>query len=569
MTSVSSLHRRLETRLRVLDPEESLSSLKTDVQSLETEHEAAVAAHQRLRERMLEKLRLVERLSERLEAGQVMDKLRRSAEIVTEIRVLQLAQSLQELQSNTDVTTIPSIVSRCAADLIHVNEGKSQDTEIMKFCGTVTDSVRRRVLEQFLHRFEEHLTDDKDEDESDDEDWARFVKESKEWLLAYSLVSLLPLCSRSTSESRVVERFSEALDEILLPLWGRYHFHLDHARESQSQDQVLWTFQYSIHFCHLVIGMIKSILDSGQMKIILEVNYQLASNSHVINKITRFMRSHVAQVLVDCDQSDPARFFDTVLVLIEASLEFDHLLQLQEPAYVRDCTLCSIFVDTAAIRDVWIERDLNFFKDNMLLASLETFAFKFSSTESVPSHRCFHGVYMSIVLLMAASLRYQYLPRLAVDRFSNLVLEPLLLCGMAFLLYHIRHNPVLRSITEERYFENNLISMEDSAPVELREFIDSGAYFQQALRNLPSRLCFGLGRLPRKWKMLLPWIKSASFADLPPKNLVVKVFDAMGRDWDAANSEKLVVLTDVQYCIEQVAALVTEMERQYRSSYMR
>ena len=568
MTSVTSLHRRLETRLRVLNPEESFSSLKTDVQSLEAEHEAAVAAHQRVREQMLEKLRLVESLSERLEAGQVMDKLRRSAEIVTEIRVLQLAQSLQELQSNTDVTTIPSIVSRCAADLIHVNEGKSQDTEIMKFCGTVTDSVRRRVLEQFLHRFEEHLTDDKDEDESDDEDWARFVKESKEWLLAYSLVSLLPLCSRSTSEGRVVERFSEALDEILLPLWGRYHFHLDHARESQSQDQVLWTFQYSIHFCHLVIGMIKSILASGQMKIILNVNYQLASNSHVINKITRFMRSHVAQVLVDCDQSDSTRFFDTVLVLIEASLEFDHQLQLQEPAYVRDCTLCSIFVDTAAIRDVWIERDFDFFKDNMLLASLETFEFKFSSHESVPTHRCFHGVYMSIVLLFAASQRYQFLPRLAVDRFSHLILEPLLLCGMGFLLYQIRHDPVLRSITEERYFESNLISTEDSEPVELRELVDSGAYFQQALKNLPSRLCFGFGRLPRKWKMLLPWIKSASFADLPPKNLVMKVFDAMGRDWDAANSDKL-VLTDVQYCIEQVAAMVTEMERQYRSLYMR
>ena len=71
----------------------------------------------------IENLCLLERLIE----------LQRATEIVTEIRVLQLARSLQELQSLTDVSAIPGIVSRCAADLAHFIEGKSQETKIMKF----------------------------------------------------------------------------------------------------------------------------------------------------------------------------------------------------------------------------------------------------------------------------------------------------------------------------------------------------------------------------------------------------------------------------------------------------
>ena len=117
------------------------------MQQLEAEYETAVAVHRQLREQMAEKQRLIESLIQRLEAGHVMNKLQRATEIVTEIRVLQLARSLQELQSHTDVSAIPGIVSRCAADLAHFNEGKSQETEIMKFCVTVAEGVRRQLLE--------------------------------------------------------------------------------------------------------------------------------------------------------------------------------------------------------------------------------------------------------------------------------------------------------------------------------------------------------------------------------------------------------------------------------------
>ena len=195
----------------------------------------------------------------------------------------------------------------------------------------------------------------------------------------------------------------------------------------------------------------------------------------------------------------------------------------------------------------------------------EAFEFKFSSANAGSLQSCYHGVYMSIVLLMAATQRYQYLPKGAVDKFANVVLEPLLLSGMGLLLYRIRHNPVLRSITEERYNEGspNIVGVAE-VPNELKELLDSGTYFQQALRNLPARICYGFGRIQRKWKMLLPWIKSASFADIPTQNLVTKAFDAMGRDWETPVFEKL-LLTDVQYSIEQVAAMVNEIERQYHA----
>ena len=546
----------------VLEPDDSLSSIRAEINHLLGAYEAESASHQKMRAELEDKLRQTERLRERLEAGRVMDILRRAMETVTEIRVLQLAVSLSELQSHKSVTDIPAIVGRCAADLMHFSDLKAQDTEIMKFCIAVTEGVRQQLLEQFLVHFEHHLNDE--ESESADEDWVQFVRVSKDWLLAYALVSLLPLCSKSTPESRVVDRYNEAVDEILLPLWGRYLFHLKHAREAQSQEQILWTFQYSIHFCHLVINMVKSILDSGQLKIILNANYQLASNSHVINKVTRFMRSHVAQVLVSCDQTDKDSFYENIVMLVEASLDFDHQLQLQEPTYIQDSSLSSIFVDTAVLRDIWVLRDCDYFKERMQMCSHEAFEFKFSSADS-PFPRCFHGVYTSIVLLVAASQRYQYLPRLAIDKFSSAILEPLMLCGMGFLLYRVRHNRVLRSITEERFSEYANEQENLKPPAELEDLRVTADYFQQAMKSIPSKLCFGFGRLSRRWKALLPWIKSAAFADLPPKNLVVKVFDTSGSSMEGTMSDRG-SLTDVQYSIEQVATMVNELERQWKSA---
>ena len=186
--------------------------------------------------------------------------------------------------------------------------------------------------------------------------WESFLNKSKLWLLSYTSVSLLPVIL-TESKSLLPERYIEYLDEALTPLWGRFHFHLNINKDSiQSSllninhytstntntnisststsasslslltlynNHLLWIFNYSKNFIHLISGFCTEMITSNKLSF-LDTFFNTASNnsnntdkdkdnnnsnitntdiatlirSYVVDKAIRFMRAHVANVVM-------------------------------------------------------------------------------------------------------------------------------------------------------------------------------------------------------------------------------------------------------------------------------
>ncbi len=105
--------------------------------------------------------------------------------------------------------------------------------------------------------------------------WGSFLTSSRDWLLAYSLLCMLPV-ALTEPPTAVESAYLAAIDEALLPLWGRFDFHLKQAsgaiqerRSAEasseirtadgSKQQVLWTFQYCISHAQLLVDLCTQI----------------------------------------------------------------------------------------------------------------------------------------------------------------------------------------------------------------------------------------------------------------------------------------------------------------------
>jgi hypothetical protein len=458
-------------------------------------------------------------------------------------------------------------------DLAGINDEGIQDTEIIKYCQSVSNAVRSKLLSEFLQRFEQHLEKEDVSDAQSEEDWVAFIAVSKGWLLAYSLVAILPLASRNVSATRVLDRYRESLDEILMPLWGRFHFHLQHARESLSREQVLWTFQYAVQFVSLLANMLESMLSAGKLKVVCDADYRSAGTSHIVDKVVRAMRAHIAVVLVNCGQGSAKDDFDaTVLVLIESALELDRQLQLAAPNKGRELYLSNIFVEAPSSLQAWLRSDYEYFRQAMLGCAGDAYAFKFHVHGAGFPSRCYFGVHRCLSLLTTALCRYQYLaPRSAKDKFSHYILEPLLLSGMGVLLFKLRHDPVLQSILEERSCDDLQIEARSGLPKALGELLDSSAYFVEAMRNAVTPHSHSSSdRIPHKWKMLQPWVKSAAYANLRPAAVVEKAFDSFegcGATYTLPTAATSTTCNDAEYAVVQMQALSMEIDRQFKELF--
>ena len=102
--------------------------------------------------------------------------------------------------------------------------------------------------------------------------WQHFLLQSRDWILAYGLLSVLP--TALTEPPLAVERtYVRSIDEVLAPLWGRFRFHLQQASGTSagaasgagasvqagagagSKSQVLWSFQYCGTFAQLLVDL--------------------------------------------------------------------------------------------------------------------------------------------------------------------------------------------------------------------------------------------------------------------------------------------------------------------------
>ena len=623
METVRAMRHRLYNFL-ILGPEDSdqessastMQAIQSSIQSAVAEYESMLASYDNSIGIMQAKLSDVKSITTQLDEENILLKLRKSLEIVTEIRILEVAQSVQNLQNYSTVQEIPSLALSCIRHLSVINDGNHiSSTEIYRYYSSVVEEVRARLLTAFLAFFEKQLNNSEEEslegmdgvDVVEEGGWASFLHLARDWLLAYTLVSILPLASSSSSQSeiRVLDKYRDSLDELLVPLWGRYYFHLQLAQDSATSAQILWTFQYSLYFAKLLMNLCASMISStgDHLRVIMDADYTLAANCHIIDKIIRFMRSHLAKILLACQtqaiaSGDELAFSRIVVTLVEASLHFDVQTRTLETRNPSQILLTHVLLDSPVTLNIWLKADHSYFLDSISSPSFTdanyVYGFQYlepnadsddpdeSAALSQGGNRCYRGVFHTLSLLVTAFERYQYLTPAAMDSFSFFVLEPLLLYGMALFLFRARSDVVLRSITEERRIDELMALVTSSGganvvlPWQLSELDVSAHYYTTCLQSSLKGNALQIGksgRLMQRWRALTPWIRSAAFAGLTPADLASRVFETFGglsasfaggnRGHNGGNS----AITDeyVDYCILQISTLSKELRKQYET----
>ena len=172
--------------------------------------------------------------------------------------------------------------------------------------------------------------------------WQKFLSLSQQWLLGYTALSMLPVAALpDTAKSSILrETYQNSIDEAIGPLWGRFRFHLQHARDSRSVQQVLWSFQYAKSFSELLLDLCSLITISSssanrdssnsngngcclqQMLVSVDtgspitpasasvtketsphlLDYVRSAQTFLVNKCVRFFQAHLAQVLANLGQ---------------------------------------------------------------------------------------------------------------------------------------------------------------------------------------------------------------------------------------------------------------------------
>jgi hypothetical protein len=132
----------------------------------------------------------VELALERFNEPKLLDNINKYVITSNKIQLMILSNSLEKLKLSQSVVEIPDLI----LDVIdHVPSTLPKNLMIQRYLTEVIDSRRKEMLADFHSGFEHHLQqtlalpDDKSKML-----WVSFLSQSREWLLAYSLLSLLP-----------------------------------------------------------------------------------------------------------------------------------------------------------------------------------------------------------------------------------------------------------------------------------------------------------------------------------------------------------------------------------------
>ena len=292
---------------------------------------------------------------------------------------------------------------------------------IMMQLKKTVDDLKKSIRDQFTAQFESLLTRSsdgvfstvdtrmQDTNRSSTHMWQTFLTSSREWLLAYCLLSILPVALSETTH-QVQDAYRDAVDEMLAPLWGRFRFHLQQstgvssAGEGGSKRQVLWTFQYCRSFVQLLVDLCQRItIPSSEsestasdgascMEKVLQAlpplagqqmradacTFRLASQKFLIIKCIRFFQAHLAEVLVTAvtsHQQVQVEMHDTEGVAPhQRSTSESFILQLVECALSLDKDLSHMLVakeyESAAADNAHTGQKLSL---NLLHSSIDVF----------------------------------------------------------------------------------------------------------------------------------------------------------------------------------------------------
>lgn len=317
------------------------SNLLQEWQDLSAQHEAGKRALQ-------ESGQELSIVANRLEDAGIEGLKRKVIEEEYKRKLLEMASSIDELErlstviggaSATDqeeekyAREIQAVVLRMLRSLPH--RALPTSSQLFRHMQYKTKHMSENILGHFHTRFEsllEHNEGDssvnlKGVDDAvaegrhqggDGDGWADFLDHSRSWLLAYVMIKLLPLII-SASNSTVVESYQEALDEALMPMWGRYRFHLRHAAESGNRKQILWAFHYATSITGIFHGLCQHLKDSKELLQFfshrdapiagestsgsssnesLSHEYKVAGPVFLLSKSTNFFKAHLAVVVL-------------------------------------------------------------------------------------------------------------------------------------------------------------------------------------------------------------------------------------------------------------------------------
>ncbi len=458
------------------------------------------------------------------------------------ILYLQLYVGIEQIRYYKDVRLIPELVLSICANTPSLLFGQSRIRAVLM---QIVKELKSKLLAKFHSLFEAHLTDaqqrdarmdtgrgSSDESIINSESWSAFLRGAKDWLLAYSLVSLLPtVLAAGESRTRMVEVYQAALDEAFTPVWGRFHYHLEVARAARSWQHVVWTFSYSKSFAQMLADLSNQMTASGQLQRLCNIDYRAAGLLHVADKAIKFLRAHVAQVLVDfsplsggiCGQ------------LAEECLEVDQVLRAIAPESSSLCGgsagVSSVLFDSKEAFHQWLALEHAYFSA-ALLANCATcaVAYRFEFGAEPPSSsgaaplRCYQAVHSCLSLFSVGCERYRHLPAAAQSVLSEIILEPLLCVVAGLFLYRIRSHAVMYAISCGEYKHSKQAGGAAAAlwddgrssalPEPLQEFRDCAAYLQRVLlHNSGVGLRASSGRMRRRWSEVQTWVPKTLLLD--------------------------------------------------------
>lgn len=515
-----------------LDDEHELGDAEADEESAEARAERmarlrairqrALELRDRYRGELEERLEICSDLADKqtkvtstlsqIDEAQISGKIAKFMSLQMKIQLMVLAKALGELEACSDVEQIPDIVLRVQAA---APPAIFRTMHIYRVVRETTVQACAALLKRFLQALEEHLSEENrswsvsSHPSGEGESWAVFLKQARSWLLAYTMVSILA-SSLMDSKQAVMEGFQSAMDEAFTPLWGRFFHHLKLGREAQSTEQVFWTFSFARSFLQMLLGLCAHITATDKLRALCDLDYARAGRDQIMDKALRFLRAHLAQVLVEQDalgEDLSSRLFEDVLELDEWLAQFSAPL-----------TLCAVLYDAKAWfhRILWAEqRFVVSTLSSHCTSTTEAFVDMFGGEGSL---LCYKAVYHCVSIVQSCRHRYSFFPRSAQYLFSEVVLEPVLCMGLGLLLYRIRSDPVLFAVASGRYKQTG---DEGLCQTHVQTFARSVDYFQTALANAgregrrdeggseenqTAPLAASSTRCKRRWSIVQSWM---------------------------------------------------------------
>ena len=239
----------------------ALKDIESYSQSLLSESQSFLNEESKIAESFEAILTKVSSYRSQIDDPDLLVKIQHYSSVQSQIQLLTLAKALNDLQKFSNVRDIPELVLSLMSTL---PKHLQSSCKIHKNIITTVTNMKTYLLKKFHEDFNVHLESNEGSKDAK-QMWSDFLIVARDWLVAYALVSLLPILI-SDSRSQILEKYTEALDEALTPLWGRFHFHLKSARESKSFEQFVWTFSYAKNFVSLLINLSTQLTSTGLLE---------------------------------------------------------------------------------------------------------------------------------------------------------------------------------------------------------------------------------------------------------------------------------------------------------------